>query len=140
MAIFIAYPQYSEFMEKNNIPNLNWNWNIEFITEESSKNEYIWINDKYDVFFIWSKDNYIWKGEKWNNNWKIIHYSNRDKIEFNYFINKNNFYWFYTLYWSREVTWNLEAVLNKDWNYFEGTFTISAANSKWRVIGIKKED
>jgi hypothetical protein len=35
-AIFIAYPEYKEFIEKNNVPNINGQWQIEFKTEESS--------------------------------------------------------------------------------------------------------
>jgi hypothetical protein len=64
IAIFIAYPQYEEFIQKNKIPNLNWNWNIEFITEDSNLSQYKWMNDQYDVFLIWAKDEYKWKWEK----------------------------------------------------------------------------
>lgn len=137
-SLFVAIPQYQEFIEKNNIPDLNWNWNIEFITKEADLEKYIWMNDKYDVFLIWAKDEYKWKWEKYESYWNIIEPKNRAIIEFETVIKNNNLYWFYNLFWSREVSWNMEVLLNDKWDKFEWTFTMSAANSKWIVIWIKK--
>ncbi len=137
-SLFVAIPQYNEFIEKNRIPDLNWNWNIEFITKESDLEKYIWMNDKYDVFLIWVKDEYTWKWEKYESYWNIINPKDRARIEFELVIKQNSIYWFYDLHWSREVSWNMTVQLNKSWDKFEWIFTTSAANSEWIVIWIKK--
>ncbi len=138
LAIFIAYPEYQEFIEKNKIPDLNWNRNIEFITEDSNLSQYKWMNDQYDVFLIWAKDEYKWKWEKWKSFDNIIKHEKRPKIEFEIVIKWNNVYGFYSLIWSRETAWNMEVILNSEWTKFEGNFVTSAADSKWKVIWTKK--
>lgn len=134
----IAIPAYYEFIEKNEIPNINWNWNLEFITEKSNVKEYIWMNDQYDVFWIWSKDQYKWKWEKWKSYWNFIEHEKRKKIDFEIIIKNWIMYWFYNFYWSREISWDFEVKLNKDWTKFEWIFRTSWADSSWKIIWIKK--
>jgi hypothetical protein len=138
-SLFIAIPQYQEFIENNKITNLNWNWEFAFITEKADLKKYIWMEDKYDIFLIWNKNSYKWKGEKYKSYWNIINPKSRSKIEFDIIIKDNKLYWFFNLYWSREVSWNITASLNKKWNKFIGTFITSAANSEWKFIWILKK-
>ena len=136
---YIAIPEYNEFIEKTEIPNLNWNWEFTFITEEADIKKYIWMNDKYDIFLIWSKDEYKWKWEKFESYWNTIEPKNRAKFEFEIVIKKSNLYWFFTANDAREYNWNFEVKLNKERNKFEWNFNTSAANSKGKVIWIRKE-
>lgn len=136
---YIAIPEYQEFIEKNEIPNLNWNWEFTFITEKSNLKKYIWMTDKYDIFLIWSKDEYKWKWEKFESYWHIIEPKNRARVEFEIVVKKNNLYWFFTANDTREYNWNFEVRLNKDWKKIEWIFTTSAANSKWKMIWVKKQ-
>lgn len=136
---FIAIPQYNEFIEKNNIPNLNWNWELEFITKDADLEKYIWMVDNYDVFFVWTKDEYKWKWEKYKSYWNIISPKNRHRIEFEIVIRENKIYSFYDFYWSREVSWSFEADIKNDWKYFIWTFRTSAANTTWYIYWKKKE-
>lgn len=137
-ALFIAYPQYIDFIQKNEVPNLNWNWEFEFTTEHSSYVPYIGMKDKYDIFLIWAKDEYEWKWEKFESYWNFIKHEKRNKIEFKIIIKWNKLYWFYTLYWNREVAWNMEVELNNEWNEINWFFKTSAADSSWKIIWVKK--
>jgi len=137
-SLFIAIPEYKEFIENNKIPNLNWNWEFVFITENSNLKKYIWMKDKYDVFLIWNKNNYKWKWEKYESYWNLINPKDRARIDFEIVIKNNKLYWFFNLHWSREVSWTIKAELNKKGNILEWIFVTSAANSRWKFIWVLK--
>lgn len=134
-AIFIAYPEYKEFTTLNNLPNLNWNWEIEFETLESSYIPYIWDKNLYSIFLIWDKNNYIWKWERIKLNWVYLNSSERDRLELNFYLRKNNIYWLFDLFWKqRKTDWNFELLLSDDNKSFTWFFQWNAAESKWLVI------
>lgn len=137
-AIFIAYPEYKDFIEKSNTPNINWQWEVEFETLESSYKSYIWDKNTYNLFFIWDKNEYIWKGERIKVNDKFIdNFNDRARIEFKLFINDNKIYSLYDLNWKRKTDWNFEVILSKDSNSFEWKFIWNAAESKGIVKWFK---
>jgi len=138
LSFFIALPFYNEYKTNNNIPNLNWNWNIQFRTEESSYKNYIWMSVYYNMFLLWNGNKYIWKWEKvkiWDQ--ELIE-NQRDRTEMNIIIKWNNIYWIYYLYWKKRNTdWNFKLKLNNNWTSFTWTFIWNAADSKWIVIWTK---
>lgn len=137
-AINIALPEYREYINKSNIPSINWQWEVEFETLESSFKEYIWDKNTYNMFFIWDKNEYISKWERVKTNGKYIeNFNNRDRIEFKAFINNNKIYSLFDLYWQRKTDWSLEVILSEDANSFEWKFTWNAAESKGIVKWLK---
>jgi len=42
LSFFIALPFFYEYKANNNIPDMNWNWSVEFTTEETSYDKYKW--------------------------------------------------------------------------------------------------
>lgn len=137
-SIFIAYPEYIEFKEKNDIQDINWNWKVEFVTQESSYKDYIWDVNTYNMFLLWSKDIYKWKWERVQVNGEYIDSLQRDSVEFESIIKWNQIYSLFYLGWRiRDTDGNFTVTLSIDWKSFSGTFVWNAADSKWIITWIK---
>jgi hypothetical protein len=96
------------------------------------------MTDKYNIFFIWAKDEYKWKWEKYESWGNFIQHKHRDKFEIDLVIKNNNMYWLFDLYWKeRKTDWNINVILNEEWTSFSWTFIWNAADSKWIVKWIK---
>ena len=138
LSFSIALPFYQEYKNNNDIPNLNWNWSINFITKETTYKKYEGMNIEYNMFLLWNMNKYVWKWEKikiWDTE---LEWNQRDRTEMDLIIEWNNIYWIYYLYWKeRNTDGNFKLTLSNDWKSFSWTFVWNAADSKWIVTWLK---
>jgi len=138
LSFFIALPFFYEYKANNNIPDMNWNWSVEFTTEETSYDKYKWMVLKYNMFFLWNKNIYKWTWEKvqiWDT---YLVWNQRDRTEMDLIVKWNQIYGTYYLFWKkRDTDGNFKLKLSDDATMFQGTFIWNAADSKWVVTWIK---
>lgn len=138
LSFFIALPFYHDYKDNNNIPNLNWNWSIIFLTEETTFDDYRWMPVEYNMFFLWDKNLYEWRWEKIKIWWNDLVWNQRDRTEMKLSIKNDDIYGIYYLFWKdRDSDWSYRLKLSPDWNSFSGTFIWNAADSRWSVTWVK---
>jgi len=135
-----GYPQFEEWYNNKDIPNINWKWEVSFYTEKSSYNPYIWMKTNYHIFLNNNKNTFSWKWEKWAVNNKELDFNQHNKINIEGTLFKRNLNWIYTLEWSnRPSDWNIEVIFNKNWKEFNWNFHWNWADVSWTVSWIKVE-
>lgn len=136
--LHFSRPFFSEYKKDFQVSNLNWNWDINFVTEASSYSWYVWMNLEFRTFIIWNKRSYkgVWEKIRIRDNDLVG--NQRDRIEMEISLDWDRFYWIYKLDWKeRDTDWSIIWIVSKEWDKISGTFVWNAADSKWSITGEK---
>lgn len=119
---------------------LKGEWEIEFTNSHASLERYIGMTLTYKMSFTQNGKEYHAVGETYYVNGKELPFSRRRNLSVNGNVDERNITGSYLLKGAkRESTGYFEAVISEDGTQFEGTFTGSAANTKGKIHGVRKQ-